>query len=424
MAKRVCPLFLSGLLRAGPAALLLSAHLVQAQPAPQPTAPTEPPSAAPVVPPPSVAPLPSVPPPAAVEAPAVVTPPVEVAAPPPPPEPDAAKKSPISLNAWMHMSNRLQNFREPKKLDRFSQENELNILFNAQVWEMIGLTANLVGTYGPTSPTSGAITGSVGVMDLIAKLDFHDAFHLWAGRMLVPSDRSNFSGIWFMAPWYYPGRYYGPTPAMGANNFFGAPVGPRQGPSGRNDGATIWGQAAGGMFKYYVGAYDLFANNNPLISGRINIALLNPEPGYYHSSTYYGTKDILALGLSGQFQKATGGAKNYGNFNVDLLFEKNFGSGTINIEGTFYKYVNTDMNYNYYALISYLTPGKVGPGALQPLVRVQQAKPKDGDMWTMLDVQLGYVVDSYATRFALGYQYSSVAGLKGNALYLGVQLQK
>jgi hypothetical protein len=427
MATRFCPFHTSGLLRAWPAVLLLSARIVQAQTAPEAPPPTEPPPPAAVATPqPSTAPEPIIvpAPPVAAPAPAVVSPAVEVVAPPPPPAPDDPKKSPLSLNAWMHMSNRLQNFKEPKKLNRFSQENELNLLFNAQVYKMIGFTADLAATYGPTSPTDGSIQGSVAILDLIAKLDFDDAFHLWAGRMLVPSDRSNFSGTWFMAPWYYPGRYFGPTPEKGANNFFGAPIGPRQGPYGRNDGATIWGEFGGGTLKYYAGVYDVFANNNPLISGRINLALINPEPGYYHSSTYYGSKDILALAISGQYQKSKGDVKDYGNFNADLLFEKNTGSGTIDIEGTFYKYFNTDIDFNYYALISYLTPQKLGPGALQPLLRLQQAKPMGSDMWTMVDVQLGYVVDTYAARFALGYQYSSVAGLKGNAIYLGVQLQK
>ena len=85
------------------------------------------------------------------------------------------------------------------------------------------------------------------ILDLIGKLELHKTFNLWVGRMLVPSDRSNFSGPWFMAPWNYPGFYPG----------LGAPAGPRQGAFGRNDGATVWGDFGGGTFKYYLGAFDL-----------------------------------------------------------------------------------------------------------------------------------------------------------------------
>ena len=44
-------------------------------------------------------------------------------------------------------------------------------------------------------------------MDLVGQLDFMDEFHIWVGRMLTPSDRSNFSGPWFISPWEYPGVY-------------------------------------------------------------------------------------------------------------------------------------------------------------------------------------------------------------------------
>ena len=46
----------------------------------------------------------------------------------------------MTMAAWMHMSNRLQNFKEPKKLNRFSQENELNLLLNGQILKQIGFT--------------------------------------------------------------------------------------------------------------------------------------------------------------------------------------------------------------------------------------------------------------------------------------------
>jgi len=322
------------------------------------------------------------------------------------------------------MTNRVQNFKDPEKLNRFSQETVVNIHASGQVVDMISYQVGLAAAYGPISPDSGSINGSVSILDIIGKLDFDDAFHLWAGRMLVPSDRSNFSGFWFSAPWYYPGFYYNAISAM--NNFFGPPIGPRQGPSGRNDGATLWGQVAGGIFKYYVGVYDVFsAGNNPLISSRFNLALINPEPGYFHSSTYYGTKDILALGASAQYQKSKAGADDYSEVSVDLLFEKNLkGAGTIDLEGTFYKYFATPMDFSYYVLASYLTPEKVGYGYLQPLVRLQQAKPKDDDIWTIVEAQLGYIIAQDAARLALGYQYQKAAGVKSNALYLGLQLLK
>jgi hypothetical protein len=348
----------------------------------------------------------------------VEPPPSEVNPPPPPPADKDVRKSPMTMNAWGRIGFKLQSYEDPKKLDKLTSDGELNLLINAEIVPMVGFTANLVGVYGPTG-MGGNITGDAAIMDLIAKFDFDDAFHIWAGRMLVPSDRTNFSGPWFIAPWYYPGFFVAGDP----------PTGPRQGPFGRNDGATVWGQAAGGMFKYYAGAYNLFDSQTaPLFSGRVSLSLLNPEPGYYGSSTFYG-KDLLGIGVGAQYQKEGSGGEDFTEINVDILFEKNLGSaGVLDIEGAFYWYdgdEDVELDYTFFALASYLIPGKVGPGQFQPLVRYQGAEPGEGqDAWSLIDVQLGYVVDTYACRFALGFQHGDVQGASSNNVFLGIQLQK
>jgi hypothetical protein len=325
----------------------------------------------------------------------------------------------MTMNAWLRLGTHLQGFKDPEKLDRLSQDGELDLLINAEVLPMVGLTGNLVGSFGPNG-TGGAITGDVNIMDLIARFDFDDAFHLWAGRMLVGSDRTNQSGPWFIAPWFYPGFFAPNAP----------PLGPHQGPNGRNDGFQVWGQAAGGLFKYYAGMFQLFDTANaPLFSGRLTLSLINPEPGFYGNSQYYGKKDVLGIGIGAQVQKNGGGDEDYTEFNADILFEKNLsGAGVLDIEGAFYKYTGEpqQVELSYFALASFLIAAPVGPGRLQPLVRVQQAKPEDGDAdtWTLVDAQVGYVVDDFACRFALGYQYQDVLGQKGNQIFLGIQLQK
>jgi hypothetical protein len=401
-----------------PALVCMTSLSVQAQ-EPIPVAPA--PAVEPA-PPPEPAPLP----------PAELATPPEVVAEPiavePPPEPPAVPApSPISINAWMHMSLRLQGGEERDSLDNLIIDlGELDLLFNADITDNIGLTADLVGDI-----SSG---GSIGILDLIGRFKIADGFNIWLGRMLVPSDRSNFSGFWFANPWYYPGFFI-----PGA-----APFGPRQGPFGRNDGLTIWGQAAGGLFKYYASAMQLTTPNNPILfSGRLNLSLLSPEPGYYHSSTYLGEKDILAIGIAGQYQKDGSStaleSDDYAMFNADLLFEKTFGeSGMISFQGAFYLPMGEGetLDSQYFVELSYLTGKPVGFGKIQPLVRLQMANPKaeGADTWTLLDAQLGYVISGYAARLALGYQYSDspagatmeglLAQSTGHAIYLGVQLQK
>jgi hypothetical protein len=310
-------------------------------------------------------------------------------------------------------------------MNRIFEDGDMEIHLDGNATKEIGLTANGAATFGP-SATGGDIQGTFAILDLIARFDIVDEFHIWGGRMLVPSDRANFSGSWFEAPWYYPGTY-------SPHGF----IGPHEGPYGRNDGATVWGQFQGGMFKYYLSAFDLWNSGaRPLMSARLNLSLLNPEPGYYHSSTYYG-KDILALGIGAQYQKnasvspataPTPGVDNFSEINADLLFEKELsGSGTVDVEGAFYGYGGDfePFKYSYLALASYLLPDKIGPGYLQPLVRFQSAKARaTNKMDNSIEAQLGYAIAQYGARLALGYQHTDNSGAPGNAIYLGAQVLK
>lgn len=354
------------------------------------------------------------------------------ASPAPPAEKEPWKK-PLSVAAWARVGGRLQNPAAREKMDRLLGDGELDVSFSGEINRFIGLQGAIVAQFGPT-PTGGNIAGSATLRDAIAKLQFHDLLNVWIGRMIVPSDRSAFSGPWSMGPWNYPGFFEPYAP----------PIGPKQGPFGRNDGVTTWGKVAGGLFKYYVGAFNLHDSSvSPLYTARLNLSLLDPEPAYYQKATYLGEKSILALGVAGEVQKegsveslpppaagappGTPRKDTYAELNADLLFEKNLGAaGTVTLEGAFYKYFGDfeRFDYSYFALASYLTPSNVGVGKLQPLVRLQQAKPKSADSYLLIDAQMGYIIEGHAARVALGYQRSDLSGAKGNALFLGVQLQK
>src|SRR6478752_722333 len=363
----------------------LYSGLVSAQAAPPPPAPAPP--AAPAPPPAAVAEPAPAPAPAPEPAPAVVTPPasetppapatVPPEVPPAPTDPDAETYKHINMGVWMRTGSALQNPSDTKKLNGIGMGAEAEVHFSNTMRKGMSWTANFAATYGARDggsfvpgngpPGSAGITGTLSVMDLIAQYEPDPAFNIWVGRMLVASDRSNFSGPYFMAPWIYP-LFLGPQ----GNPY--AVVGPKEGPYGRNDGVTVWGQAGGGMFKYYLGAYNMFDGvQKPLISGRLALSLLSPEPGYYGSSTYLG-KDILAIGLGGQYQKngdgtikpGATGLTDYGMVLADALFEKKIGDGALDIEGGFYKYVGDGqgLNFSYMGLASYLF------SKFQPLVRI------------------------------------------------------
>ncbi|MES1176377.1 MAG: hypothetical protein ABUL62_18785 [Myxococcales bacterium] len=440
----------------------LYSGLASAQAAPPPA----PPPAAPVPAPPiagdatpaagaAVAAPPVVAPQAPAEPPAppVAAPPPD-APPPPPPDPDAEMYKKINMGVWSRIGFGFQKADNPKKIDGVGTGGEVEFHTSGKMRKWLAWTANFAASFGapdggsfyPSNQIDGgpAITAALTVQDLIAQFEPDPLFNLWVGRHLVASDRSNFAGPYFMAPWIYPLKL-GP---QGFSNAF-AVVGPKEGPYGRSDGATVWGQVQGGTFKYFLGAYDLHdAVNKPLISGRVSISLLNPEPGYWGTSTYHGM-DLFSVGVGGQYSKnkdktvkptSTDPESDYGMVNADLLFEKKLdGGAAFDVEGAFYKYIGDGetLNFSYMGLVSYLTPELApGSGKLQPLVRIQQAKEKsaadaglggaNGNLVTMTDVQMNYVLDSYATRFSLGFTHASAGdGARySNAVFLGVQLQK
>jgi hypothetical protein len=345
----------------------------------------------------------------------------------PPIEEPKKDLGPLNVGVWGRVDTTLNG--EEDKVDDIGSTGVIELHTSGKLHEYFSFTANLVGAYGG----GDGIAGNAAVMDAILQFEPHDLFHLWVGRNLVPVDRSNFSGPWFMGPWFYP--------LFGFADGQIGPTVPKEGPSGRNDGLTAWGFYAEDTFsiKYYIGAYDLHApGESPLISGRLNLTLLGAEPGFYSNSVYYG-KDLLALGAGFQYKKggssyewawdaATMGPApapaDYSEFNVDLLFEKKLGDAVLNLEGAFYlfngDYERTDSAW--FAVASVLLGG-----AWQPLVRIQQAKPAYEDQdetSTIFDGQLGYVLDGFSTRFAAGFRHATAGDAKDNTIFLGAQFMK
>jgi hypothetical protein len=236
-------------------------------------------------------------------------------------------------------------------------------------------------------------TGNVQVLDAIFKIEVNDFINVWAGRMLPPSDRANLSGPYYQNSWNYP-VHANLYPAIYA---------------GRSNGAAYWGQAGGGIFKWQLGMFDLTGTDRPLAAGRLVLNFLDPEPGYYNSSTYYGEKDVLAVGVTGQYQKngntTLGTGLDGTAASVDLLLEKRLGgSGTLSVEGAYYNFEGTDQGSSFWGLLGYLAPGKQGIGTLQVVARLQRLYPDGGGDYSTFDAGLHYIMNGHAARAALNYQ--------------------
>lgn len=246
-------------------------------------------------------------------------------------------------------------------------------------------------------------------LDVVAKFEFDDAANFWIGRFLPPSDRANLSGPYYQNAWNYPVQ----------SNLFPAIY------AGRHDGVAYWGQAGGGAFKWQLGAFDITGGDNPLVAARLVANVLDPEPGYYNSSTYYGSKDILAIGatIQGQDGGTVPGIELDGAaFEADVLFEKELsGSGTFTTELAYYNFADVDDGQSFWGLLSYLTPEPVGFGQIQPMVRLQYRDPEVGDGFVVIDGAIQYIIDGHNARLALNFQHDD--GASNDIITFGTQLQ-
>jgi hypothetical protein len=349
----------------------------------------------------------------------------------------------------------LQDPNQPSKMSEFhldqgNYSNAAELRLGGDVTPVFGWTANFNAVIdGNTNAAAvvamgkGPTIADLGIEDLIAQVKIDNGFQIWGGRLLVPSDRSNFSGPFFMSPWNYPGFYKAGE----------APIGPMEGPNGRNQGITVWGNLADDKFKYFAGVYGIDQGGlnlaapgpsaNPFYSARLSYTFQGSEPGYWGSSTYYGAKSVTTLGIGGQYQKdgsndpTTKAPKDTYIGMADLLTEQALaGTGTFTFEGQFYAF-NDGYQFSgpgtfspheaFYWLLSYLTPQPIGIGNVQLMARWQQTIDP---AWTIVDGALAYVVKAYDARVVLTYEHidagTNADGSKdiSNALQLGVQLQK
>ncbi len=262
------------------------------------------------------------------------------------------------------------------------------------------------------------------VLDAIAQLEFSDEFNIWAGRLLPPSDRSNLDGPYYLTTYDFP--FVHNYPALFA---------------GRDNGIAVWGQVQGGKFKYQAGAFEgriegSDQSDNLLYAVRLTANLWDPEPGYYNTSTYYGAKDLLSLGLvMMQESDGAGTALAPGDFtgwSVDALMEKKLPSaGVANVEGAYYNYDLNDVadaslvqGTGYFILAGYLLPNKMGIGQLQPHIRYQSFDA-DGatDPHTRTEVGANYVIDGHNARVSVIYGMDDTGADTANMLTVGLQLQ-
>ncbi|MEJ1965877.1 MAG: hypothetical protein WDO56_31760 [Gammaproteobacteria bacterium] len=195
----------------------------------------------------------------------------------------------------------------------------------------------------------------VNVIDAAAQFSFDEKLNIWAGRFIAPSDRANLYGPYYASNW---GVYQD-----------GVQDGYPSETTGRDDGVMYWGQF--GIAKLSFGAFDVKSltkgSSEVLYAGRAQFDFWDKEDGYYLNGTYYGEKDLLAIGVAAE----NAGSDNA--YNVDFLLEKKLANaGVITIESEWAKYDGLGgymgpESDGYYVLGAYMFPQPVGVGKFQVL---------------------------------------------------------
>ena len=264
------------------------------------------------------------------------------------------------------------------------------------------------------------VKNTVNVMDAAAQFGFSDKFNIWLGRFLPPSDRANLYGPYYAHHW----AVYSDGVQDGYPFIF----------QGRDNGVLYWGQF--GKVKLSGGAFDgasATGDTTVLTAGRVQIDFWDPEAGYYLNGTYYGDKNLLAIGAAGQVQGSDKSA-----YNVDFLLERKVPmGGAVSVEAEWAKYdklggysprYGTDDGG--YVLGSYLFPPLVGSGRFEVLGKFAKARFREGI--TPLDfnydqntneLNLNYVIKQFNARVMIFYKDTRFDAVRTDFKQFGVGVQ-
>ncbi|MFQ5713898.1 MAG: hypothetical protein ACE5GU_07695 [Candidatus Scalinduaceae bacterium] len=331
-----------------------------------------------------------------------------------------------------------------RSYDKDFNVDSMRLYFGAKITDHIRLEIN-TETFNEAN-TFGVETASddIRLLDAFVEYKWNDYFHIWFGRHLPASDRFNLDGPYYQNSFDFPltvQRY--PNKAVG-----------------RVEGISYWGQYAGGKFKWQFTASEGReipggANDDPdhlQFSGRLVYNFWEPEPGFYNSSTYYGKKDVLAIGLVGFHQSDGVGTatdpSDFNGWNVDFLLEKNFGWGVIDVEAAYFDYnthgaqdaenSRTDgqaIQTDGQALevgVSYMYPEKIGWGYPQFVSRWQSFDPTNdvsavAFTESKLELGLHYIIQGHNAKIALVWSNTHLGNNPSNddvgAVKLGMQFQ-
>ena len=324
--------------------------------------------------------------------------------------------------------------------------NSLRLYVNGSATDNIKFMLNTDVSYGGSLGAPGTQNTDFQILDAVAQIEVSERLNLWFGRFLPPSDRANLYGPFYSSHW----GVFSDGVQDGYPFVF----------QGRDNGIAYWGQFDN--VKLSLGVFDggtATGDSSVLTAARMQVDFWDPEPGYYMNGTYYGTKNIAAIGLAMQIQSGgdvirlgRGGrgaamftepdVKNA--FSADLLIERMVpGGGAATIEAE-YAYYGGLGGYptapggafetlkGGYFLGAYLFSDMAGPGRFQFLAKIAKAQYSHDRAMLYADfgqrtveVNLNYIMNQHNARlmiFAKDTDYTKGAP-RPDDFQVGVALQ-
>lgn len=222
------------------------------------------------------------------------------------------------------------------------------------------------------------------VLESYITADLDDSFRLVIGRSKIPFTREVLEGCFSAL-------------TLDRSLFIGTPMART-----RDMGITAWGSLAHDKLQYFAAIQEGRETTNapessPRYTGRVHVALLDPENAFGYGGTYLGNKMIFTVGAGAQYEPgvvysdvtARTGEKNYSAWTADVYLEYPVGvSGSITLSGAYLEtsfdkaYQGSDPDpesvgvdgdkKGWYAKAGYLFIDKIGPGQIQPFLRYEQ----------------------------------------------------
>jgi len=302
------------------------------------------------------------------------------------------------------------------ELDQFAL-NHARLYLSGDITKQISAMANT---------DYNSVTNNMQILDLVGQFHVNPMFNVWFGRFLPPSDRANLYGPFYSSEW----AVFTDGIQDGYPFVF----------QGRDNGAAYWGDFKKGLakIKISVGAFDgSSATKNAAVigAGRVQIDFWDPEDGYYLNGTYYGGKNLLAIGVASEVQSGKTATT------ADFLMERKVkGGGAVTLESEYSRYNGLggyDANYvksqGAYGLVSFLFPKQIGIGKIEVLGKYAAAEFTNGLVspaalhpnyrQQTTEVNLGYVIKQFDARVMAFGKNTTFNGVQKDFWQAGVGVQ-